>query len=136
MKNKMTAVFLVVALASLGISPAWAQQQPGAKDANTKCACCEHTANADTTEKKDATQHSGSAACQEMKKQGTACCGTGEAKTGSNKDAKADCCKGGKMDCCKEAANCCAGKDAKMCQSKEGCCGESRQCPSAKGAAK
>jgi len=123
MKNKMRAVILMVALGGLGILPAWTQQQPEAKDAKTKCACCEHKASADMTDKKDATQHSGLVACcQEMKKQRTACCGIGRVQTDSSKDAKADCCGEGKMGCCKEAASCCTAKDAKMCQSKESCC--------------
>lgn len=137
MKNKMRAMILMVALGSLGISPARAQQQPGTKDGKTKCACCEHKTSADSTDKKEATQHSGSAACcKEMKNQGTACCGVGGAKADSGKDAKADCCKEGKMDGCKEAANCCAGEDAKMCQTQQSGCAGSGQCPVAKATAK
>jgi len=136
MKNKIRATILVLTLATFATSPARTQQQPAAKDAKAKCACCGHPAT-DKADKKDATQHSGSeGCCQDMEERGAACCGK-EAKTDSGKDAKAGCFKDGKMDCCKDEANYCAGKDAKMCQTKEGkgCCGEGGQCP-AKAAAK
>ena len=136
MKNKMRAMILMVALGSLGISAARTQQQPGTKDGKTKCACCGHKSSADASDKKEATQHSGSVACcREMKSQGTAC-GMGGAKADSGKDAKADCCQEGKMDGCKEAASGCAGDDARMCQTQQSGCAGSGPCPVAKATAK
>ncbi|HYL86395.1 MAG TPA: hypothetical protein VE263_19380 [Candidatus Angelobacter sp.] len=134
MKNKMRAMILVVALASFGTSPAWAQQ-PAAKDAKACNGCCGHH---DSTDKKDAMHPSGTGdCCQNMDKQGKACCDSKETKTVAGKEAKADCCKDAKADCCKDGKDCCSGQGAKLCQTKEGkgCCGEKANC-SAKAAAK